>query len=133
MVAFPATIPVTRPVLFTVATAPLLLVHETVAAATVLPFASRGSALNCCVKSSSSVAEPGDTTTELTGSGAVTVTECVPEMDVPLAVAVIVTDPGATPVTNPLWFTVAKELLLELQSKVVLTVEPELVSAVAVS
>ena len=132
MVASPATIPVTRPMLLTVATATLSLVHETVAA-TVLPFASCGSALNCCMKSSSIVAEPGDTTTELTGSGAVTVTECVPEMDVPLAVAVMVTDPGATPVTNPLWLTVANRSSLELQLKLVLTVAPELVAAVAVS
>ncbi len=63
----------------------------------------------------------------------VTVTEWVSEIDVSEAVAVMVTDPRATPVTNPLASTVARELSLELQLKVVLTVAPELVAAAAVS
>ena len=67
-------------------------------------------AVSCTVCPAPTVADPGLTLTDATGTG-VTVTVAVPLF--PSLVAVIVAEPAARPVTNPLALTVARpELLL---------------------
>src|ERR1051325_1063562 len=107
--AMPATLPVTSPLVLTVAAELLLLDQVIDRPVRTLPFASRSVAVSCCVWPSFSVADAGATVTEATGV-CTTVMAAVPLW--PSLVAVIGPAPAATPVTNPLALTVAAELLL---------------------
>jgi hypothetical protein len=99
MVTVPTATPVTTPDAgSTVAIAGSLLVHVTVRPLSAFPCASRGTAVAWVVPPTAMVALPIDTLTLATGTG-VTVTAAVPLT--PSLVAVIVTEPGATPVTTP--------------------------------
>src|SRR6266513_2125634 len=109
IVAEPATFPVTSPLGLTVATAVLLLDHAIVRPDSGFPFASFGVAVSCTVLPSFTLAGDGLTVTEATGTG-VTVIADVPPL--PSDVAVIVAEPATTPLTSPLPFTVATEVLL---------------------
>src|SRR6266513_3110686 len=109
IVAEPAVTPLTSPLPFTVATAVLLLAHVTTRPVSGLPLASFGVAVSCTVLPSFTLAGDGLTVTEATGTG-VTVIADVPLL--PSDVAVIVAEPATTPLTSPLPFTVATEVLL---------------------
>src|SRR5437773_530683 len=109
IVAAPAVTPVTTPLPLTVATAVLLLPQLTVRPDNGLPLASFGAAASCIVWPTGTVAVVGLTVTDATGT-VVTVIVAVPLC--PSEVAVIVTDPAATPVTNPRARTVATDVLL---------------------
>src|SRR5438093_163346 len=109
IVAVPATLPVTRPLALTVATVVLPLDQVTTRPDNGLPFASFGVAVSCTVCPASTLAGDGLTVTEATGT-AVTVTTDVPLL--PSDVAVIVAEPAVTPLTSPLPFTVATDVLL---------------------
>ena len=91
-------------VAFTVATAALPLLQATVRPVSALPAASRIVAVNVTVSPTPMDAALGATVTKATGGG-VTVMAAVP--DFPSLVAVIVADPAATPVTNPVPETLA--------------------------
>src|SRR5690349_4918102 len=97
IVAGPAATPVTRPLVLTVATELVLVLHVTARPLRGFPAESRAVA--------------GVTLTVLTGTR-FTVIAAVPLLP-PLA-AVIVAEPAATPVTSPLVLTVATELALVL-------------------
>src|ERR1041384_3775229 len=109
IVAEPATLPVTRPVELTVATAVLLLAQVTTRPVSVLPAESFVTTDSCCVLPTLMLADAGLTVTVATGTG-VTVVAAVPLL--PALVAVIVAEPTATAVTRPLLFTVAIAVLL---------------------
>src|SRR6266576_55299 len=109
IVAEPATFPVTSPLGLTVATAVLLLDHAIVRPDSGFPFASFGVAVSSTVLPSFTLAGDGLTVTEATGTG-VTVIRDVPLL--PSDVAVIVAEPATTPLTSPLPFTVATEVLV---------------------
>src|SRR4029077_3874498 len=112
IVAVPTATAVTSPLPSTVATAVLSLDQVTTRPDNGLPFASLGVAVSCTVSPTTTLAGDGVTVTEATGAG-VTVT-----LDVPLCpslVAVMVAEPAATPVTSPLPFTVAADVLLLAQ------------------
>jgi len=109
MMAVPAASAVTSPVPFTVATPGLLLVHVTTRPVNTFPFASFGVAPSCTVCPTMILAVAGLTVTEATGTP-FTVTVAVPLL--PSLVAVIDAEPGATPDTSPLPFTVATAALL---------------------
>src|SRR2546423_3293010 len=109
IVAVPATLPVTRPLVLTVATAALPLAHATARPVSTLPAASLGVATSCTVLPSFTLAGAGVTVTDATGP-CPTVKAAVPVC--PSLVAVIVADPAVTPVTSPLPFTVARLVLL---------------------
>src|SRR6266540_610736 len=120
IVAEPATMPVTTPLVFTVAIEVLLLPQVTTRPERVLPLASFGVAVSCAVCPIWMVAVAGLTATEATGTGAAaTVTAALPLC--PSLVAVIVAEPAVRPVTSPLELTVAIEPLLLCQ----LTARPE--------
>src|SRR5438132_1663667 len=112
IVAEPATLVVTSPLLLTVATVVLFEAHVTVRPVKTLPFASLRVAVSCTVWPAGTLAEGGVTVTEATGAPA-TVMLAVPLW--PSLVAVMVTDPAVTPVTSPLPLTVAMLLLLDDQ------------------
>src|SRR5438132_1181814 len=112
IVAEPATLVVTSPLLLTVATVVLFEAHVTVRPVKTLPFASLRVAVSCTVWPAGTLAEGGVTVTEATGAPA-TVRLAVPLW--PSLVAVMVTDPAVTPVTSPLPLTVAMLLLLDDQ------------------
>src|SRR6266516_531611 len=99
MVAEPVASAVTSPLALTVAAFMLLLVHVTVRPVSTLPFASFSVAVNWTVLPTLMLADAGVTVTVATGGG-FTVIDAVPLL--PSLVAVIVTDPTATPVTSPL-------------------------------
>jgi hypothetical protein len=103
IVAEPAATPVTNPPL-TVATPALLVVQVTTRPVSAFPLASLGVAVSWTVCPTVTVAEAGLTLTDATGTG-VTVIDDVPLC--PSLVAVMVAEPVATPVTNPLPLTVA--------------------------
>src|SRR6266567_6549688 len=109
IVAEPAVTPLTSPLPFTVATGVLLLAHVTTRPVSGLPLASFGVAVSCTVCPTCTLAGDGLTVTEATGT-------CTTVMaDVPLCpslVAVIVAEPAVTPVTSPVPFTLAAEVLL---------------------
>src|SRR5882724_4031792 len=109
IVADPAATPVTSPLLLTVAADVLLLCHVTVRPTSGLPFASLGVAVSWTLLPADTVADAGVTATEATGM-CTTVTADVPLC--PSLVAVIVADPASTPVTSPVPFTLAAEVLL---------------------
>src|SRR5947199_70939 len=106
IVAVPAALPVTSPLAVTVATAVLLLPQLTVRPDNGLPLASFEVAVSCTVWPTCTDAVPGLTVTDATGT-VLTVIVAVPLC--PSEVAVIVTEPAATPVTNPLALTVRSD------------------------
>jgi len=110
IVAVPPDAPVTTPVLETVATAVLLELHVTTRSVTTVPFTSLTVATSVVVSPSLTLTVAGATVTLPTGIAA-TVTADVP--DFPSLVAVIVTEPTATPVTTPVADTVASAVLLD--------------------
>jgi len=112
IVAAPAATPVTKPLAETVATTALLVPHVTTRPLRAVPFASFGVAVNWVVAPTVTPAAVGLTITEATGT-LVTVMADVPLC--PSLVAVIVAEPAATPVTNPLAETVAIAALLVAQ------------------
>src|SRR5712692_8500871 len=114
----PAATPVTSPLPFTVATPKLPLAQVTTRPDNGLPPASFGVAVSCSVLPACTDAVAGLTVTDATGAG-VTVTIEVPLL--PSLVAVTVAEPGATPLTSPLVFTVAAAVLLLAQ----VTTRPE--------
>jgi len=117
MVALPAAIPVTRPVLFTIATDRLF---EFQLMFLLVEFEGETVAVSCSVPFAEMLAVPGLKLMPVTLTGALTdmIFEAV---ILPLSdVAVIVALPAATAVTSPVPFTVATELLSELQVTVLL-------------
>jgi len=112
IVAAPAATPVTKPLAETVATTALLVPHVTTRPLRAVPFASFGVAVNWVAAPTVTPAAVGLTVTEATGT-LVTVMADVPLC--PSLVAVIVAEPAATPVTNPLAETVAIAALLVAQ------------------
>src|SRR5881628_2579995 len=89
---------VARPPASTVATSPSDDVHVNDWPGTTLPFASLATALNCCVSpSTSSVADAGVTTTDVTACS----TDSVAVPDTPPVVAVMVVTPFASAVARP--------------------------------
>jgi len=104
IVALPAATPVTSPLAETVAMADALLAQVTTRPLSAVPFASFGVAVSCTVCPAATLADPGLTATEATGT-MVTVTVAVPLF--PSLAAVRVALPAATPVTSPLAETVA--------------------------
>src|SRR5439155_17375716 len=104
IVADPAAPPVTRPLVVTVATPVLLLVHVTGRPVSVVPAESCGVAVSCTVCPTCRLAVAGDTATDATGTS-VTVSAAVALL--PSLVAVIGVEPRPTPVTRPLGLTVA--------------------------
>jgi hypothetical protein len=103
-VALPATTPVTTPVLLTDATSGAFDDHAIARPVSVLFMLSFSVAVSCCVAAIDTVAAAGLTVTVDTGAS-VTPTDAVP--DFVSLVAVIVADPGLTPVTKPDALTVA--------------------------
>src|ERR1051325_1183351 len=114
IVADPAAIPDTSPLPLTVATDVLLVDHVTVRPVSGLPFASFGVAVSCTVWPTPPLAAAGRTAPDATGT-LVTVIAAVPLL--PSLAAVIVAEPAATPVTRPLPFTVATDVLLLVQGR----------------
>src|SRR5439155_377046 len=102
IVADPAVPPVTRPLVLTVATLGLLLVHVTGRPVSALPAESFGVAVSCAVCPTARPAVAGETATEATGTSVTVITAV---LRWPSLVAVIVAEPGATPVTCPLALT----------------------------
>ncbi len=103
MTAEPTAMPVTSPLLLTVATDGLELDQLTARPESVLPLASLSVAASCCVWPTWIVAEAGVTATEATGT-VVTAIAAVPLC--PSLVAVRVAEPTVLPVTSPLPLTV---------------------------
>ena len=106
IVAEPVAMPVTSPVAETVTADGFELDQVTVMPVSTLPFASLRVATSCLVPSVIIVADWGLTLTDATATLA-TVIRAVPVF--PLDVAVIVADPGANPVTNPVAETVTAD------------------------
>jgi len=111
IVAEPAAIPVTSPLLVTVA-AVLLLAHVAVRPVRVLPLASFMVADSCTVWPAVTLGAAGLTVTVATGTAAAVVTVMVEVPLCPPLAAVIDADPGATPLVSPLLSTVATAGLL---------------------
>src|SRR5437763_15762177 len=109
IVAEPAATPVTTPLELTAATAALLVAQLTARPLSALPAESRGVAVRGTDPPTATLAEPGLTLTDATGT-ATTVTAALPLF--PPLVAVIVAVPAETPVTSPLLFTPAPPPLL---------------------
>src|SRR5688500_2789492 len=106
MTAIPGASAVTTPVLDTEATDGAPLDHDAGRPVSCWPFAASATTLNCTVCPTTTLGAPGETATRATGIG-VTVMVAVPVF--PSLVAVIVADPGLTPVTSPLAVTVATD------------------------
>src|SRR5207302_7486421 len=104
IVADPAAAPVTSPLADTVATAQALDVQATARPVSTLPAASFSVAVSCTAPPTSMTAVTGLITTDATGTVATLVAA---DPLCPSLVAVIVTDPVATPVTRPAADTVA--------------------------
>src|SRR6266513_2797104 len=109
IVAVPAEMPVTRPLPFTLAAPPLLLVHVMVRPLSGLPAESSAVALSCSVLPTATRPVAGLTLTVATGT-TTTVAAALPLL--PPLVAVIVAVPAEMPVTRPLPFTLAAPPLL---------------------
>jgi len=109
IVAVPAATAVTRPLLFTPATAALLVAHVTARPESVFPPASFVVAVSCTVWPTCALAVAGLTVTDATGT-TVTVIDAPPAC--PSLVAVMVAAPVATALTRPLLLTVATAALL---------------------
>src|SRR6266704_3126203 len=109
IVAEPAATPLTSPLPLTVAADVLLLCQVTVRPTSGLPFASLGVAVSCRLLPAGTVPDAGVTVTEATGR----CTTVMAELPLfPSLVAVIVAEPAVTPVTSPVPFTLAAEVLL---------------------
>ena len=106
IVAEPGALPVTSPVAETVATDGLELNQVTVMPASTLPFASLRVLTNCLDCPAIRTNKGGLTVTDATGRSE-TVMIAVPVF--PCAVAVIVAEPGAIPVTSPVVEMVAAD------------------------
>jgi hypothetical protein len=119
----PAAVPVTSPEELTVATDALAEVQVIVRPMSVLPTESKVAADSCTVPPITIAGAVGETVTDATGTRA-TLTVAVAVL--PSLVAVMVAEPAATAVTNPLPFTVATDVALELQ----VTLRPESVDPV---
>src|SRR5688572_5621452 len=104
IVTVPAVRPVTSPALDTDATAGSLVDQSTGRPVSVLPLASRVTAVTCVVVPVCRMDWAAVTVTVAAGGGT-TETICVPVF--PSTLAVIVAVPGATPATTPLLLTVA--------------------------
>src|SRR5436190_816847 len=102
IVAVPARTPLTSPLLLTVATTALLLVHVTGRPVSAAPAESFSVAVSCTVCPTCKLPEDGETVTEATGTSA---TVIVAVLLLPSLVAVIVAEPSATPVIRPLRLT----------------------------
>src|SRR6185503_1036929 len=115
MVGEPAATPDTSPDVDTVALVPSLVDQVTTRPVRMLLLASRSVAVSWTVFPTITLAGLGVTVTVATGAGATafTVTDAVP--DLVSLVAVIVTDPAATPMTRPLELTCAFALSLLVQ------------------
>jgi hypothetical protein len=114
IVATPVVTPVTTPEAFTLATAELFDDHAN-EVATVLPPASRATAVSAWVAPTCTENGDGVTVTlAIAGDGAA-VTVAVEAPWIPSEVAVIVAEPATTPVTNPVALTVATAVLLLCQ------------------
>src|SRR5438132_78098 len=109
IVANPAAPPVTSPVALTEARLGALLAQVTTRPLSGLPRESFGVAVSCTVAATKMPATAGVTVTVATGTF---VTEMADVPFFPSLVAVIVAEPAATPVTNPLVLTVATAVLL---------------------
>src|SRR5206468_2649817 len=109
IVAEPVAMPETRPFALTVATAALLLVHDTARPVRGLPAASFGVPVSWAALPTATLTELGATATEATEI-TVTVMAAVPLC--PSQVAVMVAEPAATAVTSPWLLTVAAAVLL---------------------
>src|SRR2546421_4658633 len=120
MVAEPGPTPRTRPLLSTVATALLLVLHVGVDGI-VLPFRSLSTAVKRCVPSTRILAAVGLTVSTWPLSG-VTWSEALAIW--PRAVTWTATDPGLTPRTRPVESTCATEALSTVQVKVAETIVP---------
>src|SRR5438445_529155 len=107
--ADPAAPPVTSPVALTEARLGALLAQVTTRPLSGLPRESFGVAVSCTVAATKMPATAGVTVTVATGTF---VTEMADVPFFPSLVAVIVAEPAATPVTNPLVLTVATAVLL---------------------
>src|SRR5256886_14293904 len=110
MVAEPAALPVTRPLVFTLATLALLLAHVTVRPVSVPPAESLVVALSCNVCPTRIPAVAGETCTEATGTS---LTVIVAVALLPSLVAAIVAEPAATPLTEPFASIVATLVALD--------------------
>jgi hypothetical protein len=104
------------PLLETVATTVLLDTHEKVTPCRTWPDASFATAVACIVVNMA-IEDDGALTVIVATGGLTTVTVSALDVTEP-AVAVMLTVPGATPVTTPFPSTVATEGLLALQLKV---------------
>src|SRR6266568_3950320 len=96
MVAEPAATPDTTPLAFTLATAPLLLDHDTVRPVSGFPAESRGVAMSCVVPPTERLTEAGLTDTAATGTG-ITETALESARELPVCLAVTRKLPGAFP------------------------------------
>src|SRR6266581_4519455 len=84
IVVEPVAAAVATPLVFTFATAVLLLAHTMIRPPSAVPVESSGTATNCTVPPTGALAAAGSTTTEATGT-AVAVTTAVAESDIPVA------------------------------------------------
>ena len=84
IVVEPVAAAVATPLVFTFATAVLLLAHTIIRPPSAVPVESSGTATNCTVPPTGALAAAGSTTTEATGT-AVAVTTAVAESDIPVA------------------------------------------------
>jgi hypothetical protein len=113
IVALPTATTVAKPLALTEAMPEFELDHVTTRPVRTLLLASRVTAESCCVPPTERLALEGETVTDATGAGALTVTPAVPVF-VSLR-AVIVALPAATARTSPDVETVLMAELLELQ------------------
>jgi len=113
MMALPAEIPVTRPVLLTVATDVLFELQLTVL---LVAFEGKIVAVSCCVPFTEMLARVGLTLTPVTGIiTALTVMTLVAVLPPSCVVTVMMALPAAIPVTRPVLLTVETDVLFELQ------------------
>ena len=117
MVALPSVTPVARPVLLTVTTDVLSELQVTVL---LVAFEGEIVAINCCAAFIERLAESGFTVTLVTIVAALTVMMLVAVLLPSCVVTVMLALPPDTAVTSPVPFTVATELLSELQVTVLL-------------
>jgi hypothetical protein len=110
IVVLPTVSVVTSPLLFTVATAGLELLHLITRPVSTLPEASEVTAVACAVPPTVTDAGDSDTVTLVTGTGAAATSSTALPLR-PSLVAVIETAPTLTAVTAPLLFTVATAVL----------------------
>jgi len=115
MVALPTVTPETSPLLFIVAADVLLELQLIVL---LVAFAGKMTEVNCCVAFTDILADIGLTLIPVTR--VLTVILLVAVLPPSCVVAVIITLPDTTPVISPLRFTVATDILLELQLIVLL-------------